>query len=695
MIPLYITKIPFSDMVENSSDITGVSGVPLGTLYNRIKLLKQADPRNELMTVLEGSTDMKAYKSKLQTDLKAIECEMVSRFVASGDSLLQLYKETRECEQLLGGMESTLNQFADSLRGVSDEIRQLQAKSEDLSAQLKTRSEAQEKLIGFVDGAVISPDLVTVICDEEDCCSSRFISAITELGRKVKAHALLDQDLPAVADSGPELLKLKQRAIARIRDYIAGKLSLLKQQKIDLKLLHSDHLVKCKPLMAFLKDIDNGMYHMEVANLYTSTMSKFYLNIFKTYLQNLSKLPLEHAPSKQDLIGLVEGAPAAEPDLMSRLKLTSSFSSKGGNFFSISGGRDRVIKDDSPPMPPIGGDVSPTKHYPENLLRSYVKLFADNLGSENEFLTIFFGNCNFFDSIFAKSISLISDHITTSLIKDSFDCVGLILAVGVMERFEEGLVNRKKISQIESFFENILSQLRMRLRYVVDQHVDSLKRLDLKKLQPLSLSNPVVITRRFGELSASLLSVRQILSADDQQLTNNIEALLNTYDAFLSSLSKKFSSPLEQQIYQLNNLDLIVSLHRGISTRYEEKMHMFTSVFVEQKLGEHFGPLIKLTMEGERSSVSLGDLERQTVNFHQNWKSGTTKVNQEICAVFSNPATANEIVKTALTQLLLYYTRFHKVVAARTAAAVPQPPWMRQLVPTGVIMAEIKQLQNS
>ena len=683
-------------MVENSSDSPGLPGVSLGTLCGRIKLLKQADPKNELLPVLEGSADMKVYKSKLQDDLKAMEADMVSRFVASGDSLLRLYKETRECEELLSGMESTLNQFADSLRGVSDEIRQLQAKSEDLSAQLKTRSETQEKLIGFVDGAVISPDLVTVICDEEDCCSSRFISAITELGRKVKAHALLDQDLPAVVDSGPELLKLKQRAIARIRDYIAGKLSLLKQQKIDLKLLQSDHLLKCKPLMDFLKDVDNGMYHMEVANLYTSTMSKFYLNIFKTYLQNLSKLPLEQAPTKQDLIGLIETTPSAELDLMSRLKLTSSFTSKGGNFFSISGGRDRVIKDDSPPMS-VGGDVSPTKHFPESLLRSYVKLFADNLGSESEFLTIFFGNCNFFDPIFAKSVSLISDHITTSLIKDSFDCVSLILSVGVMERFEEVLVNRKKISQIESFFENILSQLRMRLRYVIDQHVDSLKRIDTKKLQPLSLSNPAVITRRFGELSASLLSVRQILSADDQQLTNNIEALLNTYDAFLSTLSKKFASPLEQQIYQLNNLDLIVSLHRGISARYEEKMHRFTSVFVEQKLGEHFGPLIKLTMDGERSasSVSLGDLERQTMNFHQNWKSGTGKVNQEICAVFSNPATANEIVKTALTQLLLYYTRFHKVVAARTAAAAPQPPWVRQLVPTGVLMAEIKQLQNS
>jgi hypothetical protein len=130
--------------------------------------------------------------------------------------------------------------------------------------------------------------------------------------------------------------------------------------------------------------------------------------------------------------------------------------------------------------------------------------------------------------------------------------------------------------------------------------------------------------------------------------------------------------------------------------RFEEKMNLFVSVFVEKKLTESFGPLIKLTVEQERlggtPNASLSDLERMVLQFQQNWKVEAGKIQKEIAQSFSNYATGSEIVKSAMTQLLLYYTRFQKIITIRLAGQ--SPAWARQIVPSAVIMAEIKQLQN-
>ena len=249
--------------------------------------------------------------------------------------------------------------------------------------------------------------------------------------------------------------------------------------------------------------------------------------------------------------------------------------------------------------------------------------------------------------------------------------------------------------------------MRVRLRLTIELNTDSLKRIDVKKLPVPAVPTPFYITRRFAEFSSAILFVKSALN-EDAQLTQIVDSMVSVFDSVLTALSKRIAAVPDQSVFLLNNIDLILTIYheRGLGAsspvvqRYEERMNGLVSGFIEQKLGDHFGPLIKLTLEQERqiatggavapSSHTVQEMERIVVLFQQTWKTEIAKIQKETLDSFSNYSTATEILKNSMTQLLLYYTRFQKVVTSRVTGAA----WVRQIVPSGVIMAEIKQIQN-
>ena len=661
--------------------------VDFACLVHDIASIEAENPKSELLAVLTGSMELKSYQNSLRHEMRDVEEALLHDILRDSSSIISLYTETQECERILIDMDSTLSGFAESLRGVSDEIRQLQDKSEELSNLLKSRSEVQEKLIAFVDAAVLSPDIVKTIFEEEDCCSDRFVNAVIQLGKRLEANALLDPTLPAMVESASDFQKLKLKAVARIREYIVASLNALRQPKSsNLVVVQKSSLAKASPLVKFLSELDGGEFHAEITGYYSAVASKYYLNFFKAYVQGLSKLPIESAVTKTDVVGALEYSG------------DQSGHGKGGAF-SLSGGRDRVIKEDlnSEPISVSPLESPPGRVYPEMMLRNVHKLLVESATNEFGFLKDFFGPSffeNIFCAVFDKSLAFLSDHVSTSLLRDSYDPVGLILSLRILEFFQDLMINKRKISGLDGYFEALQSQLRGRLKYTLEIQTESIKKLDSKKVNPLPpISSPILVTRKFAEFSASLLFVRSHLNSDDPQLTNQIDSLISAYEAFMSALGKRFASPIEQQVWHLNNLDLIVGVFRernASSKKFSDKMNMYISVFVEAKLSDHFGPLIKLILDSEQQrSVGANDVERQAIWFQQNWKSEIKKLSSEIVNenLFSNLQTASEILKSVMTQLLLYYTRFQKIVSSSSASA----SLSRSIVPTAVIMAEIKQ----
>ena len=670
-----------------------------------IESVEQQDPNAEVLRVLRGAGDVWTFKENLSRELKVIESSLVANFLENSDALLSLYRETENCECILSSMERTLSGFGDSLRGVSDDIRQLQHKSEDLSLQLKSRSETQEKLITFMDSVIVSPDLVKVICEEEDCGSEKFQSAIDQLQKKLRAHADLPSDLPSVLESGPELEKLKVKAISRVREFLASKVNALKQPRTNIQILQRNVLVNLRGLSKFLKQVDNGIYFNEIWNLYAATLSRQYSNQFKIYVQTLTKLQVEATASKSDLIG----GTTAEV----------SPNSHQGNVFSIKG-RERVIREDLEAeaialvMTEAGAGGGINKCYPETLLRSHQKLLVDTACSEYLFLIDFFDllmnksdQQKMFDAVMGKTLQWFSDHISSAVIKESFDPVGLLLSLRILEFNRDLMLNKRKIPVLDTYFESLLTQVRHRLGFTIDLNTESLKKIDLRKLNPVA-NAPFYVSRRFAEFSAAILFVKsELLEEDDILLTESVDGLSTSYEAFLMALSKRVE---DQQIFLLNNVDLVLSVFKErqlapilpLVRRYEEKMNSIMSVFIEKNLLDRFGPLIKTTVEQEKHlqapTISLQDCERLVVHFQQTWKSEIGKIQQEFFnGIFSNFQTASEILRNALTQLLLYYTRFQKIVQTRllSSAPAPAPAWARQIVPSAVIMAEIKQTTSS
>merc|ERR1711862_779918 len=92
--------------------------------------------------------------------------------------------------------------------------------------------------------------------------------------------------------------------------------------------------------------------------------------------------------------------------------------------------------------------------------------------------------------------------------------------------------------------------------------------------------------------------------------------------------------------------------------------------------------------KGTPYEVNAQVVEALVLEFASNWKSNIDVINKDVLSYFSNFRNGMEILKQVLTQLLLYYTRFQDII--RKIWRLKQPPFVKDLVSTSVILGEIK-----
>ena len=158
-------------------------------------------------------------------------------------------------------------------------------------------------------------------------------------------------------------------------------------------------------------------------------------------------------------------------------------------------------------------------------------------------------------------------------------------------------------------------------------------------------------------------------------------------------------------VFLINNLDSIVTIFQERRTlgkemkRFADLLAQEREMFVEEELYEHFGSLISFVQQSETTLASLSTITSTSINantvatlvqeFSNSWKVGIEQMNKNVLSYFSNFRNGMEILKQVLTQLLLYYTRFQDILK-KVWRKSPQPAFMRELVGTSVILAEIK-----
>merc|ERR1712176_1028990 len=119
----------------------------------------------------------------------------------------------------------------------------------------------------------------------------------------------------------------------------------------------------------------------------------------------------------------------------------------------------------------------------------------------------------------------------------------------------------------------------------------------------------------------------------------------------------------------------------GIAFVQQTESHMKIALSTGQ--GNNVG-----TSSSYMDSINHQVVESLVREFSSNWKTGIEQINRNVLSYFSNFRNGMEILKQVLTQLLLYYTRFQDII--RKIWRLKQPPFVKDLVSTSVILGEIK-----
>mmetsp|Transcript_13896 Transcript_13896/g.28430 ORF Transcript_13896/g.28430 Transcript_13896/m.28430 type:complete len:718 (+) Transcript_13896:209-2362(+) len=672
----------------------------------------------KIREALNKNVNLQEYSTVLEEQLAESEKLCVEAYAGKSKSLTKLQANIDDCDSILAGMQEMLLGFQADLSGISDEIKHLQEESMNMGVKLRNRRLAEQRVRSFLSNVVISPTLATTICNDE--IGADYLAYVIELNEKhkyVSRREAADDgssvdiapiDTVAGKEMRSHIEKLRLKAVEKSRSYFINVISELRKAKTNVRMIQMEKLLKYKQLMKFLDDAAPDV-HQEVRDIYAESMAKTISSLFKTYQSQLTKLDSKVA-GKHDLICVDEGA---VKDMFS----TKINMSKRSDPFSL-GDRGRVLEiaDEKPIMVHIA--MAEKEKYPyEMLFRSVMKHLMDAATNEYAFTKQFFreGSREIFHQIYTKTLSLILENLENFLY-NCHDAVCLLLMIRLTEANRK-IMKQRNANVLDNLFDRINMLLWPRLKTIFDNNLKSLKTATPKKLGSVEL-HPHYISRRYAEFTSSMLALLKAMEEGGGKKKGEIHAeastrfggkemlktdLINLQNAMLkllTQLSGQHNTNKNKIVFLINNLDSIVSVlqerkvDREEVTKYEERLNQQREQFVEEELRQSYSKLIAFVIQTEgiqktnkKLELDVNVVENLVRNFSTTWKNGIEQINNNVLSYFSNFRNGMEILKQVLTQLLLYYTRFQGIL--RKAWKKP-PPFMKELVSTNAILAEIK-----
>jgi len=477
-------------------------------------------------------------------------------------------------------------------------------------------------------------------------------------------------------------------------------------------------LVRYKFFTQFLAE-HHAIVGSEVKAFYVKTMSALYLKQFKNYTSCLQKLELENTPTRMDTIVSDQTAGSAM-SLLSTLGLAKSVNLKDkGNVFSLSG-RDSILQELEKDPIIAHAQQNKAKYYHEQLFRSHQMLLMDTAASEFLFLNDFFdtqGNPTLFGEVFGSTTQFFLDSLETFL-ASCWDSVGLLLMIRIVEFYRKSM-QRRQVTCLDSYLDALQLQLWPRLRAVLDANIASLRTATQQGEPVPTNSLGHLVTRRYAELAASL---HTLCSAEAGGLVETLHQPLQLMQMevchLLESMATKLDGVDSGLVFLVNNYDLVLTifherhLQRNATTGFEDLLRDQVQKFVESQLMRHFPDLVtfvKVTeplvaeideasvrAQGQQQAVparvDVAKMEQVVRSFKRGWRQETDRIHKFVMSSFHNFSNGMEILKQALTQLLLYYTRLHTICLK---CFPQQPPFHSELVSKSTLLMEIKQYSRS
>lgn len=291
--------------------------------------------------------------------------------------------------------------------------------------------------------------------------------------------------------------KLKNKACARVRNFLMEKINLLKKPKTNIQIMQKNVLLKYKIFTQFLKENYLEIY-IELCNIYSDIMGRFYFTNFKTYTSEIYKLYVD-LYNKYDLLV------SENPQFMRTMLNTrgTNFTQNNKSIFALMGREDVLINIDADPIIYHVANQAGQRFLVENIFKSLNKLLLDSVASEFYFTLDFFNLKNdqnkvVFGGVFKLTIGFTTETIR-NLVNSSFDCVGLLLIILLNDKNKKSF-NAKGLTFLDFYFEQINMMVWPRFEAVFELHLKSLRQVNAKSFKVLerTLGTKMIVSRYVG-----------------------------------------------------------------------------------------------------------------------------------------------------------------------------------------------------
>ncbi|KAL7627372.1 Vacuolar protein sorting-associated protein 52 [Parahypoxylon ruwenzoriense] len=500
-----------------------------------------------------------------------------------------LHRSIQACDEVLSSVETNLTSFRNDLATVSADIETLQARSTALNVRLENRKAVEKGLGPVVEEISVSPMVVSKIADGH--IDDTWVKVVAEIDKRVTAYKKnisSARSSKGLQDLGPLLEKLVLKAIERIRDFLVAQIKALRSPHINAQIIQQQNFLKFRDLYSFLYKHHAALAD-EICLAYMNTMRWYYANQFTRYESALKKIKL-HSLDKTDVLG--------NEDTSRKGTVLSSSKIAGPPHDAFNLGRriDVLRTSNQTALSSYLAEEDQSTHYLEVPFRNFNLALIDNATAEYTFLASFFSPALSYSTI-SRHFTYIFDPtfhlghaLTKSLVTDTYDAIGVLLAVRLNQRFQFEL-QRRKIPSADGYLNGTAMLLWPRLQFIMNAHCESVRALtsalptrppSSKTEQSKLSAAPHVATQRFGQLLHGILALSSSSGpepggSDDEPVATSSRRLRSEMEAFLTRYSVAFGNDKrKRERFLYNNYSLILTIisdvqHGKLAT--EEQAH--------------------------------------------------------------------------------------------------------------------------
>ncbi|KAH0630705.1 hypothetical protein JD844_014000 [Phrynosoma platyrhinos] len=253
-------------------------------------------------------------------------------------------------------------------------------------------------------------------------------------------------------------------------------------------------------------------------------------------------------------------------------------------------------------------------------------------------------------------------------VSDCYDSIAIFLCIHIVLRFKT-IMAKRNVPAIDKYWDTLLEMLWPRFEHILELNIQSIQNTDPQKLGFLD-TRP-----HYTEVENFVLRVAAEFSSRKEQLI----FLINNYDMMLGVLMER----AVEESKEVEGFQQLLNARTQKTSEKQSSSYLSLSPlqeFIEELLAPGFGGMIAFVKEAE-ALAERGQLERlrgeearvtQLVRgFAATWKSAVESLSQD----------------GALTQLIQYYHRFHKVMALAPLKALPI---RSELINIHHLMVEVK-----